>query len=141
MLIGEYTHTIDTKKRLSLPSKWRQELGKTVVITRGLEGCVTMYTLTEWEKVSAMFSNSPFANADARGFARYFLSAATEVDVDAAGRILVPDVLRKFAELDTKVVFAGVHNRVEIWDEKRWDAYKVDIERDAATMAEKLGVL
>lgn len=139
MLIGEYIHSIDTKKRLALPAKWRQELGKSIVITRGLEGCITMYTIAEWEKVSAMFSNSPFATADARGFARYFLSAATEVDVDAAGRILIPEVLKKFAGIGAKVVFAGVHNRVEIWDEQRWEVYKVGIEKDASLMAEKLG--
>ncbi len=138
MLIGEYTHTIDSKNRVSLPAKWRQELGKSVVITRGLEGCLTVYTLGEWEKVSAMFTNSPFASADERGFARYMLSAAAEVDVDSAGRVLVPDVLKTFAKFDKNVVLAGVHNRVEVWDEAHWRDYSNSIESNAAEMAEKI---
>lgn len=138
MLIGEYTHTIDSKNRVSLPAKWRQELGKSVVITRGLEGCLTVYTLGEWERVSAMFTNSPFASADERGFARYMLSAAAEVDVDSAGRVLVPDVLKTFAKFDKNVVLAGVHNRVEVWDEARWRDYSNSIESNAAEMAEKI---
>lgn len=138
MLIGEYTHTIDIKNRVSLPAKWRQELGKSVVITRGLEGCLTVYTLAEWEKVSAMFTNSPFASADERGFARYMLSAAAEVDVDSAGRVLIPDVLKTFARFDKTVVLAGVHNRVEVWDEARWRDYSSSIENNAAEMAEKI---
>ncbi|OGG59125.1 cell division/cell wall cluster transcriptional repressor MraZ [Candidatus Kaiserbacteria bacterium RIFCSPHIGHO2_02_FULL_50_50] len=138
MLIGEYSHTIDIKNRVSLPAKWRQELGKSVVITRGLEGCLTVYTLAEWEKVSAMFTNSPFASADERGFARYMLSAAAEVDVDSAGRVLVPDVLKTFAKFDKTVVLAGVHNRVEVWDEAHWRDYSAGIETNAAEMAEKI---
>ena len=138
MLIGEYIHTIDVKSRVALPAKWRQELGKTVVVTRGLEGCLTIYTLGEWETVSAMFTNSPFASADERGFARYMLSAATEVDVDTAGRVLIPEVLKNFAKLGEKVVFAGIHNRVEVWDEERWREYSARIETSAAEMAEKI---
>lgn len=138
MLIGEYTHTIDVKNRVSLPAKWRQELGKSVVITRGLEGCLTVYTLGEWQKVSAMFTNSPFASADERGFARFMLSAATEVDVDSAGRVLIPEVLKMSAQLSEKVVCAGIHNRVELWDEVRWREYSARIEQEAAEMAEKI---
>lgn len=138
MLIGEYIHALDVKNRIALPAKWRHELGKTVVITRGLEGCLTIYTRSEWDQVSASFTSSPFASSDERGFARYMLSAAAEIDVDSAGRVLIPEVLKIFAKLKERVVFAGVHNRVEMWDESRWRAYSASIETHAAEMAEKV---
>lgn len=138
MLIGEYIHALDVKNRIALPAKWRHELGKTVVITRGLEGCLTIYTRSEWDQVSASFTNSPFASSDERGFARYMLSAAAEIDVDSAGRVLIPEVLKIFAKLKERVVFAGVHNRVEMWDENRWREYSASIETHAAEMAEKV---
>lgn len=139
MLIGEYTHTIDTKKRLSLPSKWRRELGKKIVLTRGLDNCLFIYPLKEWQKISEKIGRLPLGQADTRGFNRFFLSGATEVGVDSVGRILVPDFLRDFAKLTSKVVLAGIHDRVEMWDEKRWTEYKQRIEGQADALAEKLG--
>lgn len=139
MLIGEYTHSIDTKKRLSLPSKWRKELGKEVVITRGLDNCLFVYPLKEWQKITEKIGQLPLGQADTRGFNRFFLSGAVEVEVDSVGRILVPDFLKVFAHLQSKVVFAGIHDRVEIWDEKKWTLYKRKIESEADALAEKLG--
>jgi MraZ protein len=138
MLIGEHKHTLDPKKRLSLPSKWRKELGKTLVVTRGLDNCLFVYTLPEWQKITDKVSELPLGSADTRSFNRFFLSGAVEVEVDSAGRILVPDFLKQFAQLDTKVVLAGVHSRIEIWDEEKWEAYTASMERDADTLAEKL---
>lgn len=139
MLIGEYTHSLDPKKRLSLPSKFRNELGKKVVVTRGLDNCLFVYPLKEWERITQKVSELPLGQADTRGFNRFFLSGAVEVDIDSVGRILVPDFLKDFAGLSSKVVLAGVHSRVEIWDEGVWIEYKKRIEKQADALAEKLG--
>ncbi len=139
MLIGEYTHTLDPKKRLSLPSKWRKELGKHLVITRGLDNCLFVYPLKEWRSITEKVGRLPLGQADTRSFNRFFLSGAVEVEVDKIGRILVPDFLKDFAKLDAKVVLAGIHDRVEIWDEKKWNEYKERIESQADALAEKLG--
>ena len=139
MLIGEYTHGLDPKKRLSLPSKWRKELGKSVVVTRGLDNCLFVYPLKEWQAITEKIGRLPFGQADTRGFNRFFLSGAVEVDIDSVGRILVPDFLKDFAGLSTKVVLAGIHDRVEIWDQTRWQDYKQRIEKQADQLAEKLG--
>lgn len=141
MLIGEYNHTLDTKKRLSLPSKWREELGSTVVLTRGLDNCLFVYPLSEWQRITEKVAQLPLGQADTRSFNRFFLSGAVEVEVDKNGRILVPDFLKDFGKLDTKVTLAGIHDRVEIWDEDLWSAYKARIESQADTLAEKLGDL
>jgi MraZ protein len=139
MLIGEYKHTLDPKKRLSLPSKWREELGKTLVVTRGLDNCLFVYPLKEWQKITDKISELPLGQADTRSFNRFFLSGAVEVEVDSVGRILVPDFLKDFGKLESSVVLTGVHSRVEIWDEKRWETYKSSIEQQADALAEKLG--
>ncbi|MDP6387686.1 MAG: division/cell wall cluster transcriptional repressor MraZ [Candidatus Pacebacteria bacterium] len=139
MLIGEYTHTLDTKKRISLPSKFRREFGKRVVVTRGLDNCLFVYSIKEWEKISKKIGELPMGGADTRGFNRFMLSGAVEVDVDSAGRVLIPDFLKNFANLGNKVVLAGIHSRVEIWNEKAWTQYKENIEKRAERLAEKLG--
>ena len=139
MLIGEYTHSLDPKKRLSLPAKFRSELGKKVVITRGLDNCLFVYPLKEWQVITRKISELPLGQADTRGFNRFFLSGAVEVDIDSVGRILVPEFLKDFAGLNVKVVLAGVHSRVEIWDEQVWTEYKKRIEKQADALAEKLG--
>ncbi len=139
MLIGEYTHSLDPKKRLSLPVKFRRELGKKVVVTRGLDNCLFVYPLKEWQRITQKVSELPLGQADTRGFNRFFLSGAVEVDIDSVGRILVPDFLKEFAGLSSKVVLAGIHDRVEIWDEAVWTEYKKRIEKQADALAEKLG--
>ena len=139
MLIGEYKHTLDPKKRLSLPSKWRKELGKKLVVTRGLDNCLFVYPLREWEKITEKIGQLPLGQADTRSFNRFFLSGAVEVEVDSVGRILVPDFLKDFAKLASNVVLAGIHNRIEIWDEEAWTSYKRTIESQADALAEKLG--
>jgi len=139
MLIGEYTHTLDPKKRLSLPSRWRRELGKSVVVTRGLDNCLFVYPLAAWRVITEKIGRLPLGQADTRGFNRFFLSGAVESEVDAAGRILIPDFLKAFAGLASKVVLAGIHDRVEIWDERVWSAYKRRIEKQGNALAEKLG--
>ena len=139
MLIGEYTHTIDDKKRLSLPAKFRQEVGKKVVITHGLDNCLFLYPLKSWMKVSEKLGQLSMGKAQTRGFNRFMLAGAIETEIDSIGRILLPDFLKEFAGLRERVVVAGVHDRIEIWDEARWRNYKKRIEKDADALAEKLG--
>lgn len=138
MLIGQYTHTLDPKKRLSLPSQFRRELGKKVVLTNGLDHSLFVYSQKEWNKVAERLGELGIGNADTRSFNRFMLGGACEVEVDASGRILVPDFLKKFANLKEKVVLAGVHSRVEIWDEAAWNTYTERVGNEADTLAEKL---
>jgi MraZ protein len=141
MLIGEYLHTLDSKKRLSLPAKFRKEVGKKVVITRGLDSCLFMFPLSTWKIIADKLQKLPIGGADTRGMSRFLLAGAVESDVDTAGRILVPDFLKDFADLKSRVVLAGVSDRVEIWNEKNWEEYKRRIEKSADTMAQTLGDL
>jgi MraZ protein len=139
MLIGEYTHAIDDKNRLSVPAKFRKELGDSIVITPGLDNCLFAYTMTEWAKVSEKLSGLSMLQADTRSFNRFMFAGASEVDVDSNGRILIPEFLKKFADLKGKVVITGIHSRIELWNEKAWIDYKRRIEKQADQLAEKLG--
>ena len=141
MFLGEYLHTLDTKKRISLPVKFRKEVGKKLVITRGLDNCLFVYSLKSWAKISAKLGELSIGQADQRGFNRFLLSGAVEVDVDSIGRILIPDFLKDFAHLKNRVVLTGVNDRIEIWNERLWNEYKRHIEKRADVMAEKLGDL
>jgi MraZ protein len=138
MFIGEYRHTFDPKNRMSLPAKFRKELGRTVVVTRGLDTCLFIYPKKAWEAQAARIAVHSTGNSAGRGLARLMLAGAVEAEVDGAGRILVPDYLKRFAALSTKTVVAGVSDRVEVWDEKAWDKYTKTIEREADQFAERL---
>jgi MraZ protein len=139
MLIGEYTHTVDDKNRVSLPAKFRQEMGKKVVVTPGLDNCLFVFAVKEWNKISEKLSESSMLQADNRSFNRFMFGGAVEAEVDSIGRILVPDFLRERAGLKEKVVIIGVQSRAEIWNEKAWGEYKKVVEKQADTLAEKLG--
>ncbi|HQU07952.1 MAG: cell division/cell wall cluster transcriptional repressor MraZ [Parcubacteria group bacterium 21-54-25] len=139
MFIGEYRHTFDVKNRISLPARFRKELGRSVIITRGLDHCLFVYPKTAWKREAEKIAHHSTGNAAGRGLARLMLAGAVEADLDSAGRVLVPDYLRTFAALGTKAVVAGVNDRVEVWDEEAWQTYTTNIERDADQFAEKLG--
>lgn len=139
MLIGEYKHTLDEKKRISIPSKFRTVLGKKVVIAKGLDNCLSIYPLKDWNKIAAQLGELSFTQSDARKFNRFLLSSAHEVSIDSVGRVLIPENLCSFAQIKTKVVFAGVYNRVEIWDETKWDEFNNQVSKNADEIAEKLG--
>ncbi len=139
MLIGEYLHTLDSKKRISLPAKFRKEVGRKVVVTRGLDTCLFMFPEKAWQNIAQKLAALPVGQADTRGISRFLLAGAVETEVDGAGRILIPDFLKEFAGLKTQVVLAGVSDRVEIWNEKTWDQYKRRIEQGADQMAQTLG--
>lgn len=138
MFIGEYTHTVDEKKRISLPSKFRKELGHKIIVTKSPDACLLLYPAKVWQGIAQSLSKLPMGRRDNRDFGRFMLSGAVEVEVDTIGRILVPDFLRDFADLKNKVVFAGLYDRIEIWNEGEWNKKRTVIEKQADTMAEKL---
>ena len=139
MLIGEFKHTLDEKKRISIPSKFRKLLGKNVVITHGLDNCLFIYPIKEWNKIANKLGELGMGQADRRGFNRFMLSGASEISIDSVGRILIPEHLKGFAKIKTKVVFAGVYNRIEVWDEQTWETYKKQVVGNADQVAERLG--
>lgn len=138
MFIGEYKHSLDSKGRLAIPARFREQLKGGAVVTRGLDNCLTLYTQTQWEKIASQLSELPVSNANARAFARLMLAGAMTVDIDRVGRIVIPQYLRKFASLSGTVVVAGLYNRIELWNEKDWQAYQDSSEQDAGNIAEKL---
>lgn len=143
MLIGEYIHTIDEKNRISMPAKFRKELGKKIIITPGLGNCLFIFTIREWEKVSNKLSNSEsdlsFLKVDQRNFNRYMFGRAAEVEIDSIGRILIPDFLKNRIELKNNAAIIGVKDRVEVWNDKAWSENKADVEKRSEQLAEKLG--
>ncbi len=141
MLIGKYTHDLDPKKRLTLPSKWRTDLGKKVVVTSGLDNSLFVFPIKEWEVVASKLAQSGLGNQDGRSFNRFILANAYETDVDAAGRIVIPDSLKDFAKLSSKVVLAGMYSRVELWDEAAWTANISKVNGEADALASKLNDL
>lgn len=141
MLIGQYQHTIDVKKRLALPAKFRGELGDKVIITSGIEKCLVVYTQKEWEVMSLKLSSLPISAAEARSFTRVTLANAMEVSPDKLGRILVPDYLKEYAELKKNVIICGLANRLEVWDSDKWEKYKADAEKAVGEIVSKLGPL
>lgn len=141
MLIGQYTHQIDTKKRLSLPAKWRSEVGEKLVITSGLDKSLYLYTTNEWEGVAEKIFSLGFTSDEARSFTRFMLANAYEVEIDSAGRILLPDALKKFANLNNKVVLIGMHKRIEIWGQDEWEKYSNRAMGEAESVANRLGEL
>ncbi len=141
MFIGEYNHAVDPKKRLALPSKFRNELGKTVVVTRGLDKCLFVYPLDVWQELAQKLGTMPIGESATRAFVRLMLAGATDVQMDAQGRVLIPDYLKDYAALDRDVIVAGLFNRLEIWDQEHWQEYKRDAEKNTDEIAENLGKL
>ncbi len=142
MLIGEYIHTIDEKNRVSMPAKFRKELGKKIIITPGLDNCLFIFTLSEWTKVSKKLSSSEsdlsFLKRDQRSFNRNMFGQAVDVEVDSIGRILIPDFLKDKVKLGSHAALIGVQDRVEVWNDKVWSQYKQSAEKEADSLAEKL---
>lgn len=141
MFIGEYNHTIDAKGRLAVPAKFRTELAKGAVVTKGLENCLFLYTKHDWQELAEKISHLPISQSSSRAFSRLMLAGAMEAELDKQGRIVLPDYLRKYAGLNKKVVINGLFNRLEIWDEVAWSKYKTTTEKDSGNIAEALGEL
>ena len=124
MFMSEYYHSLDTKGRLIVPQKFREQLGAEFILSRGMDHCLNLYTMQEWEKFTEKLAQVPeLSNPDGRKVARFFIAGATTCEVDKQGRILIPSVLRDFAHLEKDVVLAGLGNRIEIWDKKSWEEY------------------
>ena len=121
MFMGEYSHTIDTKGRLIIPSRFREELGETFVVTKGLDGCLFVFSDEEWKAFEIKLKSLPLTNKNARQFARFFVACATPCELDKQGRILLPATLREFAGLEKDVVLTGMLNRIEIWSKDKWN--------------------
>ena len=138
MFIGEYSYTIDSKKRMAIPSRFRKELGKKAVITRGIDNCLVVYPMKEWENLAKKLGSLPATQVDARKFSRIMLSGAMDVNLDNLGRILLPDYLKDYASLKKNIVICGLFNRLEIWDADRWQEYKKKTEMSVGDIAEGL---
>ncbi len=141
MFIGEYRHSIDDKGRLAIPVKFRGDLESGAIVTRGLDGCLYVYTSAEWQKLAGKLAAMPMSQSNSRAFARLMLAGAMDCAIDGQGRIVLPEYLRKYANVKKNVVIAGLYNHLELWDEKAWNAYKQKTEKDSGEIAEQLGSL
>jgi MraZ protein len=140
MFIGEYQHAIDNKNRMIIPSKFRDELGSTFVLTKGLDGCLYAYTMLEWKNLEERLKKLPLTSKDARAFTRFFFSGANEIEIDKQGRALIPQNLLEYAGVEKEIVSIGVSTRIEIWSKNKWDEYN-DSNIDFSEIAEKLNIL
>ena len=138
MFMGEYNHTIDAKGRLIVPVKFREILGDNFIVTKGLDGCLFVYPNDEWTRFEEKLKSLPLTNKNARQFTRFFLAGAAACEVDKQGRILLPQVLREFANLEKDVVLVGVASRIEIWSRERWDESMNTYDGDMDEVAENM---
>ncbi len=136
--MGEYQHSVDAKGRLIIPSKFREELGTTFVITRGLDNCLFGYPMDEWRKLEEKLKQLPMTKKDARAFARFFFSGATEVEIDKQGRINIPTPLSTYAKLEKECMVLGVSSKIEIWAKEAWESYFNEAEESFNDIAENL---
>lgn len=141
MFIGEYKHNLDEKGRLAIPTKFRVDLSKGAVVTRGLDTSLFLFPKEEWDKLAEKLASLPLGQSNSRAFARLMLAGAMDVELDKQGRVVLPEYLRIYAELKKTVVIAGLYNRLELWDETSWNEYKSKMEEDAESVAEQLGAL
>ena len=138
MLMGEYHHNLDEKLRLIIPSKLRMELGEEVVITRGLENCLFIYSKNEWAGVVSKLKTLPFTKKDARNFNRMFLSGAIFSSFDKQGRIKLSVPLKQYAFLEKECVVIGVNDRLEVWAKEKWDTFLEESKEEYSTIADNL---
>ena len=141
MFIGEYQHNIDTKGRVIIPSKFRDDLGDKFVVTRGLDNCLFIYSEERWISLVEKLKSLPWTSADVRKFARFFTAGAIECELDAQGRIVLPQNLREHAKLEKQIVSIGVVDRVEIWDKHNWESYNDEENFVDNELAEKMAEL
>lgn len=141
MFIGEYEYSIDQKGRLPLPVKFRGKLDEGCVVTRGLDHCLWVYSMAEWEKLAEQIASLPITQKNARSFSRLMLAGAMDIKLDKAGRINLPNYLKEYANIKSKVVVAGMYNRLEIWPETEWKNFKKEMEDSSEETAEKLSEL
>ena len=143
MFIGEYEHSLDTKNRLSIPRRFRDQAladGDAVAffLTRGLDECLFIFTEAQWEKVVAGLSTKPFTDSATRRFQRLFFSNAVRAELDGQGRILIPDNLKKVGGITRNITLVGVYDRIEVWDRERWKAVKETSGGEYESLAQQL---
>lgn len=141
MFIGEYQHTVDNKGRVIMPSKFRDDLGSSFIMTKGLDNCLFIYPNEEWSKLEEKLRTLPLTNRDARAFVRFFFAGATECILDKQGRVLIPSNLREHARLEKDAVIIGVASRIEMWSKEEWDMYNNDESLSYDNIAEKMAEL
>jgi len=134
--IGEYNHTLDAKGRVIVPAKFRELLGESFIVCKGIDRCLVVYAMDEWEKFVENLNKLSNLNKNARDLKRFFMAGATEVECDRQGRILLPETLRKHANLESNIVFSGMGDKAEIWSKESWDAVSTidDMESIAETL-------
>ena len=141
MLIGEYEHSLDTKGRLIMPAKLREDIGEKFIITKGLDGCLFGFSQSEWTNFEEKLKTLPLTNKNARDFVRFFLSGAIECEIDKQGRFLIASNLREYATMEKEVVIIGVGTRIEIWNRDKWKTYNSDENISADAIAENMTML
>lgn len=141
MFIGEYQHTLDPKNRVIMPSKFREKLGDSFVMTKGLDNCLFIYSSTEWSIVEDKLKSLPMTNKDARAFVRFFFAGACECELDKQGRIVMPNHLKDYANIDKELVIIGVSTRIEIWSREEWNKFNSDANISYEDVAEKMSQL
>lgn len=138
MFLGEYQHSVDEKGRMIIPAKFREALGASFIITRGLDRCLFVYPMEEWKVLEQKLKSLPLMKSDARAFTRFFFSGATECELDKQGRVNIPQNLREHACLSKETVVIGVSSRVEVWSREIWEEYNRTSQESFNEIAEKL---
>ncbi|HOH89668.1 MAG: division/cell wall cluster transcriptional repressor MraZ [Clostridia bacterium] len=141
MFIGEYNHTLDPKNRVIMPSKFREKLGDSFVMTKGLDNCLFIYSSQDWSIVEDKLKSLPMTNKDARAFVRFFFAGACECDLDKQGRMVIPNYLKEHANIDKELVIIGVSTRIEIWSKEEWNKFNNDANISYEDVAEKMSQL
>ncbi|MEG0873145.1 MAG: division/cell wall cluster transcriptional repressor MraZ [Clostridia bacterium] len=141
MLVGEYNHNLDVKGRVSVPAKFRDDLGESFIVTKGLDNCLFAYSKIEWQTFEDKLKTLPMTNTNARNFVRFFFAGATECEIDKQGRINIPQNLRAYASLEKDVSIIGVATRVEIWDKEKWNNYTNPENMDVDEIANQMSNL
>lgn len=138
MFMGEYNHSLDTKGRVIVPAKFRQNLGHDFVLTKGMDGCLFGYPNDQWKKLEKQLDQLPLTKKDARAFVRFFYASATETEIDKQGRINISSSLMNYANLEKNCVIVGVSDRIEIWDQEKWDQFSTDAAENFDEISEKM---
>ena len=141
MLIGEYEHSLDAKGRLIMPAKIREDIGEKFIVTKGLDGCLFGFSQNEWNNFEEKLKTLPLTNKNARDFVRFFLSGATECEIDKQGRFLIASNLREYSSLEKEAVIIGVGTRIEIWNKDKWKTYNSEENISADEIAENMTML
>ena len=138
MFLGRFAHALDTKGRLAVPARFRDELAEGLVLTRGIDRCLSLYPMSAWLPLAEKITSLPITDPDARNFRRMVFAEAVNVDLDGQGRILVPPELRRYAGLEREALIVGVHASIEIWSPERWETVESVMDHDGAAIAQRL---